>query len=158
MIVVLIDAVFLLFGLNAIYFYHTMYVNAGSTGFLWLLLISVLVIAFVIYTMMHPYLYQIMVTFDCKTGALFKNALLITIAKLPINIILTAISTGVILVVFQFVANTNPAIAALLLLIFGLTFTCYPRDFYAARVINKTILKDIKAKQAKIEYIGEDEQ
>ncbi len=153
MVVVLIDAVFLFFGLNAIYFYHSMYVNSQSAEFLWLILIYVLILAFVVYTMMHPYLYQIMVTFDCKIGALYKNALLISIAKLPVNLILTAVCSGIILLIFQFISN--PVISALLLLIFGLAFTCYPRDFYAARVIERSILKDMKAKQAKIEYIDD---
>lgn len=155
MFVVIVDAVVLFLGLNAIYFYYTMYANSDTFGILWVILLYILILGFVIYTMMHPYLYQIMVTFDCKIGALYKNALLITLAKLPINLILTVVSAAVILCVFQFISN--PIVSALLLLIFGLCFTCYPRDFYAARVIERSILRDIKVKQTKIEYIEEEQ-
>ena len=83
MVVVLIDAVLLVFGLNAILFYHSLYVSTGSM--LWMMLLYVMILVLVVYTMMHPYLYQIMVTFECGIGSLYKNALLITLAKLPGN-------------------------------------------------------------------------
>ena len=43
---------------------------------------------------------------------------------------------------------------------FGLCFTRYVTDFYAARVIEKTILSNMKKKDEKepvIEYLDEDE-
>ena len=47
--------------------------------------------------------------------------------------------------------------AALFIAVFGLCITRYPGEFYAARVIERSILKDMKEKQPKIEYIGEEE-
>ncbi len=156
MFVVIIDAVILLLGINAICFYYSFYVQTSQ--FIWLLLIYIMILVFAIYTMMHPYLYQIMVTFECKIGALYKNALLITLAKLPLNLILTAICAAITLGIFFIVED--PIISMLTAIIFGLCFTAYPRDFYAARVIEKSILRDIKAKQTKtveVEYIEEEE-
>lgn len=156
MIVVIIDAVVLMFGINAICFYYNFYIQTSQ--FIWLLLIYVMSLTFIIYTMMHPYLYQIMVTFECKIGSLYKNALFITLAKLPLNLILTVICAAITIGIFFIVEN--PIVSILAAIIFGLCFTVYPRDFYAARVIEKSILKNIKTKQPKnveVEYIEEEE-
>lgn len=152
MLVLLIDAILLVLGTNAAYFYHTLYVGTGSV--IWLTLSYVTILVLIIYTMMHPYLYQIMVTFECRIGTLYKNALLITIAKLPGNFFTTLLSFSVIVLLFSLL---NPLAAALVLVVVGLCITRYPTEFYAARVIERSILKDLKEKQPKIEYIEEDE-
>ena len=152
MFVVILDAVVLAFGLNATHFYYTLYTGTGSI--LWMLLTYIMALVFIIYTMMHPYLYQIMVTFECKIGALYKNALLITLAKLPGNVFTLAVGVAVIALVFTVV---NPIAAALVMAVFGLCVTRYPAEFYAARVIERSILRGMKQKQPKIEYIGEEE-
>ena len=156
MIVLLIDAVILVFGINALHFYYSFYLKAHN---LMLLLLSYLmVLAFVIYTMMHSYIYQIMVTFECSLGAIYKNALLLSLAKLPSNVLTTAISGGLLYAIFMII-NLNPLFAALMVFVFGLCFTRYVTDFNAARVIEKTILKNMKRKQAKkpvIEYLDEE--
>ena len=152
MVVVLIDAVLLVFGINAILFYHSLYVSTGSM--LWMMLLYVMILVLVVYTMMHPYLYQIMVTFECGIGSLYKNALLITLAKLPGNFFTTFIGVLIYGALFTFV---NPLAAAIIVVVIGLCVTCYPPQFYAARVIERSILKDMKEKQHKVEYIGEEE-
>ena len=155
MFVVIMDAVVLAFGLNAAHFYYSLYVSSGSI--LWMLLTYIMALVFIIYTMMHPYLYQIMVTFECKIGALYKNALLITLAKLPGNVFTLAVGVLVLGLLFTLV---NPLAASLFIAVLGLCLTSYPGEFYAARVIERSILRDMKEKtekQPKIEYIGEEE-
>ena len=152
MFVVIADAVVLVFGINAAHFYWALYADTGS--FIWMFLTYIMVLIFIIYTMMHPYLYQIMVTFECKIGGLYKNALLIALSKLPGNLFTVAVGAAILVLVFGFI---NPVAAALFIVIFGLCITRYPGEFYAARVIERSILKDMKEKQAKIEYIGEEE-
>lgn len=152
MLVVIIDAVVLVFGINAAHFYWTFYISTHS--FIWMLLTYIMALVFIIYTMMHPYIYQIMVTFECKIGAIYKNAFLLTLGKLPLNLLLTAVSAAVLAAVFIFF---NPLIASLVLVIFGLCFTRYTGEFYAARVIERSILRDIKEKKPVVEYIGEDD-
>lgn len=157
MFVVLIDAVILVFGVNAMHFYYSFYTSTGNV--IWLLPSYIMVVVFVLYTMMHSYIYQIMVTFECSFGAIYKNALLLSIAKLPGNILTTAISCGLLYAIFM-VINLNPLFAAIIVLVFGLCFTRYVTDFYAARVIEKTILTNMKKKEEKkpvIEYLDEDE-
>lgn len=152
MIVVLIDAVMLMFGIFAMYFYYRLYHETGNM--LFLILTYFLIIVFMIYTMMHPYIYQIMVTFECKIGALYKNALLMALGKAPLNLVVNAISVGVIFLAFWSISN--PIVAVLLLLIFGLCISRYPTEFYAARVIERSILRDMKPR-TEIEYIEEEQ-
>lgn len=152
MIVVLIDAVILVFGLNAMYFYHSLYISLQSV--LWLMLSYITLLAMVIYTMMHPYIYQIMITFECGIWTVYKNALLITLAKLPGNLFTFLVGAAVIFILFTVL---NPIVAALIIAVIGLCLICYPGHFYAARVIENSILKDLKKKQPNIEYIGEEE-
>lgn len=151
MFVVILDAVILVFGLNAAHFYYAFYVSTGSL--VWMTLTYITALALIIYTMMHPYIYQIMITFECKIGAVYKNALLITIAKLPGNVFVTFICAAVTFLLI----NLHPIIGALIIFVFGLCLTRYPAEFYAARVIERSILKDMKEKEPQIEYIEEDE-
>ena len=157
MIVLLIDALFLFFAIFSVYYYRNLYTSQHNI--IWLMLEYIIIVASVIYTMMHSYIYQIMVTFDCSIGTIYKNALLITLAKLPGNVLTTAISAGFLFLVF-IIINLNALFAAIIVMVFGLCFTRYVTDFYAARVIEKTVLKNMKAKEAKppvIEYLDDEE-
>lgn len=149
---VLFDAVILVFGLNAIHFYYSFYVSTQSA--VWLLLSYIMLLVLVVYTMMHPYIYQIMVTFECKIWAVYKNALLITLAKLPGNVFTLLVGAAVLFLLFTVL---NPVAASLIVVMAGLCLVRYPGEFYAARVIERSILKGMKEKKPKIEYIGEEE-
>lgn len=148
-----IDFVILVLGINALYFYYSAYVMYGS--FLWMALCYITFLLILIYTMIHPYLYQLMVTFECSFMQLYKNAVLLTLAKLPMNFLLTFIEAALIFAVFNFV---SPAIAILFTLILGPCVMRFPSEFYAARVIERSILKDMKQKTppAKIEYLDDE--
>lgn len=152
MLVVLFDLIILVFAVNAMHFYHVLY--TGTSNILWLVLEYLIIMVLIVYTMMHPYIYQIMVTFECSIWSIYKNALIITFAKLPVSFILLSLGTAVIFALFTYL---NPLAAALIAVIAGLCITRYPSEFYAARVIERSILKDMKEKQPKIEYIEEDE-
>lgn len=155
MIVVLIDIVILVLGANAVYFYYSAYAAYGSV--LWLTLCYVTLLILVIYTMIHPYLYQLMVTFECSIGQLYKNAVLLALGKLPMNILLTFIEAALIFAAFSIL---SPAIAILFSLIIGPCIMRFPTEFYAARVIEKSLLKDMKEKtpEVKITYLEDEEE
>ena len=70
------------------------------------------------------------------------------------NVLLLVIGSVIIYGLFTIL---NPLAATLVMLIAGLCITRYPAEFYAARVIERSILRDMKEKQPEIEYIGEDE-
>lgn len=154
-IVIVIDTIILLFGVNAMMFYYDFYTASHSV--IWMILSYIMVLVFVIYTFMHPYIYQIMVTFDCSLKDIYKNALLLSLAKLPGSVFCTALNIAVITLLFTYL---NPVVAALFLGVFGLCITRYVSEFYAARVIDKTILRNMKSKTyaaPKIEYTDEDD-
>ncbi|MCC8169239.1 MAG: hypothetical protein LIO59_02520 [Oscillospiraceae bacterium] len=153
-IVTIIDAVILVFGTNALYFYYSAYITYGNM--VWMILCYIAFLLIFVYTMIHPYLYQIMVTFECSIGQLYKNAVLLTLANLPINFLLTLIEA---LLVFLSFMIFSPAIAILFTLILGPCIMRFPGEFYAARVIERSIIKDMKQKNppVQITYLEEDE-
>lgn len=145
-IVIIIDALVLFFSMNAVVYYHSTFTATGSS--LWLFLSYGTVTLLALYTMMHPYIYQLMITFEYSIGSIYKNAFLLTCMKLPMNFLLTVISAAVVLLLFNLL---NPIAASILLGVFGLCFTRYIPEFYAIRVIERAMIK-----LTKIEYIDED--
>lgn len=153
--VMLIDLVVLILGTNALYFYYSAYIAYGS--FLWMALCYIAFVLLFIFTMIHPYIYQLMVTFKCSVWELYKNAVLLALAKLPVSFLLTLLEAVLVFAVFTIF---SPAIAILFSLILGACIMRFPMEFYAARVIGKSILKDMKEKTpaAKIEYLEDTEE
>ncbi len=80
-------------------FYIAFMVYGQMSGFLGALRYVIMMILF-IYTLMHLYIYPIMVTFDLKLKEIYRNALLFAIGKLPSNmlvfLILAAIHFGAV--------------------------------------------------------------
>lgn len=154
LIVLLVDVIVLIFGLNALLFYYSAFVNMG--GIAWMILCYITFLLLLIYTMIHPYLYQLMVTFKCTTGQLYKNAVLLTLGRLPMNFLLTVTEALFVFIVF---ICTNPMFALIFTVFLGPCIMCYPNQFYAARIIEKSILSDMEKKTnpVKITYLDEDE-
>ena len=95
-----------------------------------------------------------MVTYNCKFGELLKSAAIMTIAKLPMNLLLTVITGGAIVLIFYFIPN--PMVSTIVYIVVGGVLFRYPLEFYASRVIEKNIkaVKKNSAKnEAKITYI-----
>ena len=132
----LVDLVVLVLGLNAIVFYYNM-AKGGNALFLYLMFISIL--CMLIYTSIHFYLYQFAVTFENKLGEIYKNALIMAIATMPMNLILT-VFVGVC-TYFVFSMLTPIAIVLLTFLCF-ISFMRFPIDFCSARVIKRRLIGD----------------
>lgn len=154
LVVVLIDALIMIFGINALYFYYSAYLAYGSL--MWMILCYVTFMLLFIFTMIHPYIYQLMVTFECSIAQIYKNAILLGLSKLPGNFLLTLIEAALIFIVFTVF---SPAIALLFSLILGPCIMRFPGEFYAARVIEKSILNDMKEKKSSVNitYLEENE-
>lgn len=151
-----LDAAVILMGINAIYFYYTQYAATGA--YMWLFFCVLFSVLAFIYTIMHYYIYQIMVTFECTLGQLLKNSMLCAIAHLPVAVLHTIISAGLIILLSFAV---YPGIVIVFTLFVGLCVMRYPMEFYAARVIKKMIKQQEKKankNRAKITYMknGED--
>lgn len=65
----------------------------------------------ILYTIMHFYIYPIMVTFKMKLKDIYRNALLLSVAKLPVNIfilfILLLINVGIPYAIMTYAANSS---------------------------------------------------
>ena len=123
--------------MNAVYFYGQYALTvSGGMAMLFTYIKFFTMLIFIIYMMMHIYAYQIMVTYECNFRMLIKSAFMLTMAKLPMNIILSVISIALIFIPMQYF---NPIIAVLFYMIVGMMFTRFPLEFYAARVIEKNI-------------------
>ena len=142
MLLALIDIVVLYVASVAIGFYRS------QSGMIYSFLYIFIIIVFVIYAMSHSFMYQIIVTYDCKFKDVIKNASILTIAKLPMCVLLFLISLVLCVVVFNF-----REIGVIVYATVGMSVLKYPLEFYAARVIEKNI-----ANTENNETQGEDEK
>lgn len=139
LIFTIIDIAVLIFGVNAVYFYFSIFSETQQS--IWLFIGYVTGLLLLIYTMMHAYIYQLTVTFEGSVGQTLRNAVMLTVAKLPMNLLLTAIGAGLFVLAFLFV---NPVVSALIFIFLWMTFIRFPMEFYAARVIQREILDNPK--------------
>ncbi len=156
--VLIMDIAVIILGMNAFSFYSAMareYAGGGMGMFLELIR-SFTAVIMILYMMMHIYIYQIMVTYKCTFGELLRASAMMTIAKLPMNLLLTAVTGGVTVLMFMYIPN--PMVSVILYAVIGGMLLRYPLEFYASRVIEKNISAVKKAEEknrAKIEYIEE---
>lgn len=147
----IVDAVVLILAINASYFYYAQYQSTGS--YMWFFCCVAIGIAMFLYTIMHYYIYQIMTSFECTIMQLYKNAMLCALAHLPMAVIHTIISVGII-VLLSFAVY--PGIVIVFNFAVGLCLTRFPMEFYAARVIKKVIKakeKQESKNKARITYM-----
>ncbi len=140
-VVLIVDIAAFFLATFAIPFYYMAYLQTDQL--MWLALCSVVCMMLLIYTMMHYYIYQLMVTFRCSLKQIYKNALLLAVAKLPMNLFLTVLVTGLVYLVFIFL---SPGVALGLSFFIWLGVVRFPVEFYSARVIQKLILNGVPSK------------
>lgn len=154
----LFDCVIIFLTTNAINFYRILEEqNVGGMANVFFFLRYIMYSVLAVFTFMHYYIYQIMVTYECKFIDLLKNSVIIAIAKLPMTVLLTVICGAIFGVGVYFVSD-NPFLFAIIYSIIGITFTRYPMEFYASRVLDKNIRIENKKKEnkkARINYIEE---
>lgn len=130
----LIDIVVFVLMSVAIFFY-------GSQGGYFFVLMYLMIMLLIIYTIMHFYLYPMMVTFQLSMKNLFRNALIFALGKIPSNLLilalLLAIHVGLLYAVLMYLGSFMGigvfVLAVLYLLIlhslsgFIINFTVYPK-------------------------------
>lgn len=134
-------------------FVSLLFYRIQMTGLMSYVLSSVITVVFALFTMMHLYIYPIMVTFKLKTKDLYKNALLIVLARLPWNILVTAVSAVLIYGVVYFAASSIIGIAFLVLVF--IPILVYTQMFMTNPVIEKMLLKPALENSPK-EEVSED--
>lgn len=129
------DIIVLFVAMTATNVYTYMLANAAEQMQVLILFVKYLLYVCVfVYMMSHMFAYQIMVTYECKFRDVVRNSVILTMAKLPMCILLTLI-TGAI---FLLLANVG-LFAVVVYAVVGITLTRFPLEFYAARVIEKNI-------------------
>ncbi len=137
-IVAVVDVLVLCLGVNAIVFYFQ---QAQSGATIWVILGCMSLMLMLVYTFMHFYIYQIMVTYECKLKDLYKNSLILALGKAPMNLVLTIICAAMVFAMFNYL---NPLFALILSFLFFVGFAKYPIEFYAARTISRIFVPESK--------------
>ncbi len=124
-------------------------VYASATGFVKALQYLIWIVA-IIYTMMHFYLYPMMITFELKLKDLFKNALIFAIGKLPSNLLVLVCIIAVHLVpayfLTVFIGEYFVAYVVAMVLVESLvllSFSGFLVNFNATYKINKYMMDKI---------------
>lgn len=114
-------------------FYYQSYVSSGAAFNL--VIIGVLSVFLIFYTFMHYFMYQMMVRFECKIKEIYKNALILTVMKFPVLIIVSIIALAFFIIPIYTLELYS-------FLLFGLVLMSLIRfilEFYASRVIEDVI-------------------
>ncbi len=109
-------------------------------GLLGLFLRTVLCVVFVIYAMMHMYIYQIMAKFSLRLKDIYRNSLILVLIKLPWNLLsffASLIITYVVL--YLFVGNALLGIILAGLIYFSLNI--YTQIFMTNNIVTKYMLE-----------------
>lgn len=128
-ILFLIDTVMLLLLNNAINVYSNLMATNGI-----MIVPMAIIIAFVcIYFMMHFYIYPIMDTFDLSFKDILKNSLILTIAHLPWNILIT-----VVIFLISFASYfVSTYMGLLIMAVFGVALINFTVNYMVDPIIDK---------------------
>ncbi|MCX7714296.1 MAG: DUF624 domain-containing protein [Clostridia bacterium] len=136
-VVVIVDLFVFVLGLNALMFYFSCF--TGTNSGIWLLFAYITFIMLLIYTFLHYYIYQIMITFECSIGQLYKNSMIFAMAKLPMNVLLTVI---MLILLYSMFIVINPMLALVFSAFLWIGVMAFPIAFYASKTIDKTLLNE----------------
>ena len=131
-IIVAIDFVILFLLRFAVLTYMNLYAESGV--FIWMAMMCATMMLILIFTFMHFYIYQIMVTFECNIRTIYKNALLIAFGKAPMNLLLTVIVLVSAYFLFGYLHNI---IALLITGVIYFSLVRFPIEFYSARTLQR---------------------
>ena len=113
----------------------------GGAGTFWGLIASYIALfIFIIYILMHPYIYMILVTFGLKLKAAYKNAFMLTAVKIFQNAGCLVSAIVMTLVILE-LANRWPVLMFLLLMAV-FSFPCLILDMNSFSVVKKYMIKE----------------
>lgn len=117
--------------------------DAPEAGVIMPALGCVFVIAItLVFTWAHYYIYTMMVTFKLDFAKLFKNSIIFAIAKLPLNLMITAI-LGLTAYLLICSISITPLIAGILVPVIALSFAGFVIIFSTYPTIDKTMLQKV---------------
>lgn len=157
MLMFILNMVVLLVTMIAYYFYGSTSFS-GAMAYVAMFARPFMAVIIFLLIIINMFAYQVMVTYECKFKDLIKNSAILAIAKLPMCLLLTVISTVLIGVICLNIGDT--LVSVIIYAVIGLMFTRYSIEFYAARVLEKNmrnLKKREKKNAAKITYLDKEE-
>ena len=141
LLIFLFDLVFVCIIYADILFYVNLTINTGQ-GFMSMIAVYVAIFIFLIYIIMHPFIYMQLVTFDAPLKTACKNAFLLTAVRFPQNLgcLIAAMAIGYF--IFELILSWNPALFLLFIVFFSLI--CLLLDMNSFSVIKKYLIKEAK--------------
>jgi len=136
LIIFIIDIVVLVSGVNSIYFYFNMSGQYPMLRYLAYFMIA----AMIIYTFMHFYMYEFLITFNVKVKDVFKNSLIMAFASAPINVFLVIF---VVVATYMFFSILTPIAILLVTFLFWVSLMRFCIDFSSARKIKKELIDKV---------------
>lgn len=127
-----INTVVFLLCVVAIYFYSNM------TGIISVILAAVVTVFLVLFLMMQMYVYQIMASVKLKLKDIYRNAMLLTVAKLPVNIV-AALAICLAIYLYNLIAANE--LSLILILIIFYTLPVFTQIFITNNTVNKYLIK-----------------
>ena len=97
----------------------------------------------------HTYIYVIMVTFNMKLFAIIKNAVILTMAKLPVNFMLMVCA-----IVAFYASFLTQAFAYAVVTLITVPFVALMLTFFPSRVVKKLMIKEKES--VKVETLFDD--
>lgn len=94
-IVLFVDILVMYLSLTAFNFYSSLY--AANENNIFLIAQGLLGFILILYTLMHYYIYQLMITYDTGIKAMYKNAMLFSVIKFPQNLFFSVLVFGIVL-------------------------------------------------------------
>ncbi|HAL73843.1 MAG TPA: hypothetical protein DCM45_01975 [Clostridiales bacterium] len=133
-----------------ILFNFAFYLNTEiNLGIFRTLLLSIITIILLIWSIMQMYVYPMMVTFQLTLKQIYKNSLLFSIMRLPVNVALLIVSIllvfGIPLILFMIGTNITFFIAIVYYLFLAFGVNLLMTNFFVYRGIDKYMIQKIKA-------------
>ncbi len=116
------------------------YLNFDKDSLLMAALSTFIIISFVIFIMMHLYIYPMMVTFKYTVSQLYRNAMLLAIAKFLPNLGILILCSALVILSFFF----NPIIGILLYALITISTIGLIINFYVYPKLKKYIIDRIE--------------
>lgn len=140
-IVGIVDIAVIFLGIFAISFYWSYYLQTHSN--IWFFFCVLMCLFAVIYVFMHFYIYQLMVTFESTMKQLYRNAFILALATLPMNVLLAIV---IFILTYLFYTVMTPMIGLLAALLLWVGVMRFPIEFYASRTIQRRLLDNMEKK------------
>lgn len=150
-VVFVIDMVALILFSISIYFYSYFM----PQKYLSLILRSVVFAVFLVFLMMHMYIYPLMAVFKLKIKDIYRNSLLLVMARLPWNILAFAVFGGMLAALVY--SSLVSGIGILLILFIGFSLIGFTRMFMTNNIVKKYMLEPALAMEDKGDKKEEEE-